>query len=217
MKTLARVAQLRDEGPIEGALGDRHASRRQSRRPRGRGHGANASAAKNRCPGAKQLRSGTMAARKRKKTTPDAPDGGVVRFPPVPRVPPPPLLSEDPRQVTAARIIGAVAKVAQTSMEVGGPNLVKGFHASAVDLGRLQQALERGLSRFDYAQIEARWSEVFDWIRRVVGAWVQRYKHMKIERFERGIRIELETQDDHGYYHYTFDVFPHRGRPARRP
>ena len=156
-----------------------------------------------------------MAGRRPRKATRDATDSGVVRFPPVPRVPPPPLLSEDPRQLRVARIVGAVTKVVQTSMEVRGPNLVRGFHASNVDLGRLQHALERGLSRFDDTQIEARWSEVFDWTRRVIGAWVQRYKKLKIVRFEKGIRIELRAQDDLGYYDYAFDVFPHRGRTSK--
>jgi hypothetical protein len=154
-----------------------------------------------------------MATRKPKKATHDATGGDVVRFPPIPRVPPPPVLLEDPRQVHARRIIGAVAKLAQASMEVAGPNFVKGFHASAVDLGRLQHALERGLARFEAAQIEARWSEVLDWIQRVVGAWVQRRKHLKIERFETGIRVELQTQDDLGYYDYAFDVSLAAGNP----
>jgi hypothetical protein len=118
--------------------------------------------------------------------------------------------------VHLARIIGAVAKAAETTMQVAGPNLVTGFHASAVDLGRLQHALEHGLARFDGSQIEARWSELFDWIRRVIGAWVQRYKSMKIVRLESGVRVELQTQDDLGYYDYAFDVFPRRGRRALR-
>jgi hypothetical protein len=100
-------------------------------------------------------------------------------------------------------------------MLVSGPNLSTGFHASAVDVGRLQVALERGLARFDDAQLETRWDEVFNWIRRVVRAWVQRSKRMRIERRQAGIRIELETQDDFGYYEYGFDVFPRRKLKAR--
>ncbi len=33
---------------------------------------------------------------------------------------------------------------------------------------------------------------------------------MRIECRQAGIRIELETQDDFGYYEYGFDVFPKR-------
>jgi hypothetical protein len=157
-----------------------------------------------------------MATGKRRKTARDSSEGGVAQFPPVPRIPAPPLLPEDTRQSQAARIIGAVAKVAQTSMKVGGPNLAKGFHASAVDLGRLQETLERGLARFDHAQIEARWPEVLGWIQHVIAAWVQRYKHLKIERGERGISIDIQTQDDLGYYRYAFDVFRRRSGPERR-
>lgn len=95
-------------------------------------------------------------------------------------------------------------------MHVAGPNLSTGFHASAVDVGRLQGALENGLRRFDDAQLESRWSEIFDWICRVARSWVQRCKQMRIERRQAGIHLQLETQDDLGYYKYEFDVFPRR-------
>jgi hypothetical protein len=52
--------------------------------------------------------------------------------------------------------------------------------------------------------------EVFSWMHRLLRAWVQRCKLMKIERKELGIRVELETQDDHGYYEYRFEVFPRK-------
>jgi hypothetical protein len=35
---------------------------------------------------------------------------------------------------------------------------------------------------------------------------------LKIERRQEGIRVEMKTQDDLGYYDYAFDVFPRRGR-----
>jgi hypothetical protein len=38
---------------------------------------------------------------------------------------------------------------------------------------------------------------------------------MHIERREQGILIELETQDDLGYYEYRFDVFPRRKPKAK--
>lgn len=40
---------------------------------------------------------------------------------------------------------------------------------------------------------------------------MQRHKKMKPSRFATGIRVELQTQDDLGYYDYAFDVFPCRG------
>ncbi len=100
-------------------------------------------------------------------------------------------------------------------MHVSGPNLSTGFYASAVDIGRLQAALEHGLARFDETQIETRWDEIFGWIGRVARTWVQRCKRMRIERRQMGIRIELETQDDLGYYEYGFDVFPGRGTQSK--
>jgi hypothetical protein len=97
-------------------------------------------------------------------------------------------------------------------MRVSGPNLSTGFYASAVDVGRLQAALEHGLARFDETQLERRWDEILGWMRRVTRTWVQRCKRMRIECRQTGIRIELETQDDFGYYEYGFDVIPSRLR-----
>jgi len=115
------------------------------------------------------------------------------------------------------RVAGAIAGVAEGTMQLAGPNFSSGFRASAVDLGRLQTVLSRGVARLDVDQIEQRWDEVFDWMRRVLRGWVQRCKHMKIERRGSGIRVEVEAQDDHGYYSYGFDVFPGdqgRGGPS---
>ena len=149
-----------------------------------------------------------MAARESKRTSKTKPTdaANVLAFPPLPRIPSPPLLPRDPRQRRASQILGTIASISQTNMEVAGPNLVRGFHASAVDLGRLQDALRRGVRRFDDAQLESRWPDVLAWLRRVVAQWVQRYKLLKIERHAGGVHIELETQDDHGYYRYEFDV-----------
>ena len=82
-------------------------------------------------------------------------------------------------------------------------------------MGRLQSTIERGLSRFDEAQLEARWDESFGWLRGVARTWVQRCKPMRFERRKTGIRIELQTQDDLGYYEYGFDAFPGRQRKPK--
>ena len=50
-------------------------------------------------------------------------------------------------------------------------------------------------------------NEVADWMYRAVFQWVQRCKGFQVRRRKLGIEIELETQDDHGYYIYRFDVF----------
>src|SRR3954462_9686353 len=89
----------------------------------------------------------------------------VAPFPPDPRPPKAPQLPADPRQSSTARIINAIAGVAGSSMSVSGANLSTGVHASAVDVGRVQAALERGLTRFEKNQLEARWDEICDWIR----------------------------------------------------
>lgn len=141
--------------------------------------------------------------------------GNVARFPPMPRTPAAPRLPLDLRQARTRRTLDAVNSVAGTKMHFVGPNFATGFHASAVDLGQLQAVLAKGVARFDAAQMEERWEEILDWMKRVLTTWVQRYKHAKIERHENGIRVEFETQDDRGYYSYGFDVFP--GRRAAPP
>ena len=135
----------------------------------------------------------------------------VARIPPLPRIPLAPSFPPDPRQVSTRRIIGAIAAVAKDTMTLAGPNFVEGFPASAVNVGQLQEAMERGLRRFTGANLVDRWDDVFGWLLRVLRSWVQRAKHIKIKRVERAVRIEVQTQDDLGYYDYAFDVFPDRG------
>lgn len=135
----------------------------------------------------------------------------IALFPPVPAVPPPPRLGVDTRQASSAKLLGRISALVAPSAEVGGPNLTTGYHASAVDIGKLQGVLEDGLRRFDDAAVEVRWSdELAPWIRTVLRAWIQRVKMMRVELAGEGIRVELETQDDLGYYSYGFDIFPRR-------
>ena len=129
-------------------------------------------------------------------------DTPLALFPPVAAVPPPPRLGADSRQAGSAQLIGRISELVTGHAEGRGPNLTTGYHASAVDIGKVQRALEDGLRRFDDTALEARWS--------VLRAWIQRVKMMRVERAGGGIRVELETQDDLGYYTYGFDVFPRR-------
>ena len=139
-------------------------------------------------------------------------------FPPLPRLPAPPRLPFDVRHERTARVISSLAAEVTSAAQTAGPNFATGFYASAVNAGKLQATLERGLSRFSIEQRDARWKDkIFPWILRVLATWVQRRKHVAIERVDDGIHIELETQDDLGYYRYMFDVFPLRElRKARR-
>jgi hypothetical protein len=137
--------------------------------------------------------------------------GQVAQFPPLPPIPAAPQTPPDERQRTAGRVMGNLADAVASQMHVAGPNLSTGYHASAVNLGELQSTLAKSISRLNSEQLADRWSEVFDWLQRTLRVWVQRCKQMKIERNELGIHIELETQDDHGYYRYSFDVFPKSG------
>ena len=134
----------------------------------------------------------------------------VLRFPPLPPIPDPPSLGPDDRQATFSQIVAGLAS-GLTSAEgsFAAANVFRGFRASAVDLGTLQEVLSTGLAPFDMAQVRERWNEdLFDWMRRVVMTWIQRCKETRFDLESNGVRISLVTQDDRGYYRYELDVFP---------
>ena len=142
--------------------------------------------------------------------------GRVLPLPPLPEIPPPPESPLDPRQTTVARITGSLGAQLGGQMHLRGPQLATGFRAASVDLAELSAVLTGGIAKLDAAQVAARWNDdVFAWLSRAVLRWVQRVKMVRIERDESsgGIHVLLETQDDHGYYHYEFDVFPRTTRP----
>jgi len=134
----------------------------------------------------------------------------ITRFPPLPAIPNPPVTDPDKRQRTFQRIVGNLtAQLTGADAQVGTANTTRGYRASAVDLGALQEMLGRAIERFDMTQVRERWDEdLFAWMRGAIFVWIQRCKMLQMTVEDRGIRIVLETQDDHGYYHYEFDVFP---------
>lgn len=139
-------------------------------------------------------------------------EGEILQFPPMPKVPLPPRFPPDPRQRGRDRIVGGLAfQLSEGGMELASGASVEGYPASAVNLGQLKQALEDALSRFAMEQVRARWEQdVRTFVLAIVGAWTQRAKSWGAELRDNGIAIDLETQDDHGYYLYRFDVFPGR-------
>lgn len=143
----------------------------------------------------------------------DQAEGELVRFPPLPHAPLPPRLPPDPRKRDRNRIVGAISsQLSEGEMQVTLDAGVTGYPASCVNLGQLKDALENALERFSIANLQARWeSDVRSFVFSVLRAWVQRAKHVKADLCDEGIAIEIETQDDLGYYHYSFDVFPGRG------
>lgn len=108
-------------------------------------------------------------------------------------------------------LIDRVAAVSKTGFVGAAPRFATGFYASAVDLGKLQTALARGISRFDMTQVHDRWDEIREWMHHALQIWVQRSQLTKLDVRETGIRVTLETKDDHGSYSYGLDVFPGRG------
>lgn len=146
--------------------------------------------------------------------TDDPPTPGLVHFPPLPALPEPPQLAPDPRQRTLQRISANLAGLLADGMQLGTANTTHGFHASAVDLGRLKAALEDGLRRFDMDTLRARWDvDIRVWVAALLMRWVQRVKEADFDVREIGVHLRVRTQDDAGYYDYAFDIFP--GRPAR--
>lgn len=137
--------------------------------------------------------------------------GEIVQFPPLPPVPAPPEGPVDPRQAKVSRIVGSLLTPRRGHMELGGPNLSRGYRASAVDLGALQSLIEQGLARFDAERLRARWDQdVRNWIAQVLLRWVQRLKSLKLRLSQEGVQVEFEAQDDRGYYQYQFEALPGR-------
>ncbi len=140
----------------------------------------------------------------RRQMTTENRRGEMVLFPLRLAVPSPPKLPTDKRQARFLQIVENLA--AQTGVAMVSANVTDGFYAASVDLGALQAALLEVLARFSHAQIESRWDQLLPQIHATLGAWVQRRKSATIELRANGIHIRFETQDDHGYYHYEFDV-----------
>jgi hypothetical protein len=138
----------------------------------------------------------------------------VVLFPPLPPIPQPPASEPDERQQTFRSIIGNLTSQLGTPVAGSGVAPIDrnaGYRASAVDLGRLQEVLGEGIARFDMAMVRERWNvDVQAWMFRAIRMWTQRCKAMHLELADNGIAVRLDTQDDRGYYEYSFDVFPGR-------
>jgi hypothetical protein len=105
-------------------------------------------------------------------------------------------------------LLDRAAAISKTGFVGAAPRFATGFHASAVDLGKLQTALAQGLSRFDMAQVRDRWDEIHEWMHQALRAWVQRSQFVKLEVRRAGIHVSIQTQDDHGTYTYGLDVSP---------
>jgi hypothetical protein len=134
----------------------------------------------------------------------------IVHFPPLPPIRIPSDFRPDERQRTfdhaATALTGSIFEG-----NVAVANSTLGFRASAVDLGAIQTLLNDGLARLSMAQVHQRWEEdVKRWISAALRAWIQRCKEMSFQLADNGVHVSIETQDDHGYYRYEFDVFPGR-------
>jgi hypothetical protein len=140
----------------------------------------------------------------RRQITSENRRGEMLLFPLQLTVPRPPKLPTDKRQARFLQIVENLA--AQTGVAMVSANVTDGYYAAAVDLGALQAVLLEVLGRFSHAQIESRWDQLLPQIHATLGAWVQRRKSVSIDLRANGIHIRFETQDDHGYYHYEFDV-----------
>ncbi|HYC90718.1 MAG TPA: hypothetical protein VEO54_15990 [Thermoanaerobaculia bacterium] len=138
----------------------------------------------------------------------------VLLFPPLPPMPEPPTVPLDERQQTFYRITGKIVEqLAQHDGEVTYTDTTRGFRASAVDLGVLQEILEEALARFDMSQLRQRWDvDVRVRVGHTIVSWIQRCKYVHFDVAENGVHITIETQDDRGYYQYELDVFPGRMR-----
>ncbi len=128
----------------------------------------------------------------------------------VTEVPEPPRF-HDPRQLRSRSIIRSTT--AQSGRRSAGAvvNIESGFGAAGVNVGELQDMLERMISGLDAKQLLVRWEADIDPLfTEALFGWVQRIKELELMVEDDGVRVELVTQDDHGEYAYRFDVFPGR-------
>ena len=120
----------------------------------------------------------------------------------------------DERQKTFRQVVTSLPP----AMFLGGADItvndsVTGYRASAVDLGHLQALANEAFGLLTMEQVRERWKEdIFPWLHDFLRGWVQRRKWVHFDLGESGIHILLETQDDHGYYKYEFDIFPGKRR-----
>ena len=121
----------------------------------------------------------------------------------------PPL--QDPRQDIGRRTLGR-GTVQQGRRGSGVMyNLTHGMAAASVDLARLQEILEGIMAELSVTEMSARWDDdVRETLQDTLLEWVQRVDLFEMEVHESGARVSVQTQDDFGYYQYSFDVFPGR-------
>lgn len=122
-------------------------------------------------------------------------------------MPEPPVVGPDPHQSRFHGIVGALSDATREWGSVSLTNLVTGYHASAAALGVIKQAHEQALADFDMRSARDRWDQdLRSWLSESLVRWIQRTKQITFELRANGIAVEIETQDDLGYYRYGFDL-----------
>jgi hypothetical protein len=131
----------------------------------------------------------------------------VVRFPPLPHMPEPPVVGPDARQTAFLGIVGRLSEAIAEHGHIQATNLATGYHASAPAVGIVKSAHEQALTHFDMRNVHDRWEEDLGrWLSNSLIRWFQRTKRVSTKLYPNGIAVEIETQDDHGYYRYGFDI-----------
>ena len=117
------------------------------------------------------------------------------------------MVGPDPHQSSFRGIVGALADATREWGQVSVTNLATGYHASAPALGVIKNAHEQALAHFDMRIARDRWDQdLRRWLGKSLLRWIQRTKQITIELHTNGISVEIETQDDLGYYRYGFDL-----------
>jgi hypothetical protein len=133
----------------------------------------------------------------------------LILFPPLPEMPAPPVVGSDPRQSSFRGIVGALTEATSEWGQIRATNLALGYHASAPSLGVIKSAHEQALAHFDMRIVHDRWDQdLLRWLGKSLVRWVQRTKRVSTELHTNGIAVEIEAQDDLGYYRYGFDLMP---------
>ena len=79
---------------------------------------------------------------------------------------------------------------------------IKGFPASHIDLGWIQDNISNFWKRFDGTK-----EELADLVDDEIGNVIQRLKSRKVELTETHLNVKFSTKDDCGWYGYDFSVY----------
>jgi|GEM_PF-1851516 len=148
----------------------------------------------------------------RRRSPPEPPEPPAVDKPaPTLRAAPEAPPFTDPRQAKATRILTNLNAQLPLGAGTSMVNMTTGMAAADLRVGKLQDLLEAMLVEYDMDTLRTEWTEgVGRAVQGAIEVWVQRLKELELDVRDNGVHVRMQTQDDRGYYRYSFDIFPGR-------